>query len=263
MSQQILPPISRLCESIDGTSQAMIADKLGLDSSRFSQTYRSGAEIDDSRLVNFTPASLKKDSERFGNVEKFYITCQSCSKTNELKGVFTMSSNGNQIMSGYQCPNTECNSPNHWGYKSHFDLLNVLSNKASLLIRKAVVTHGKYELVCEDPSCQLKTCQLSVSGKNCINRGCNGAMQPTHSAMELDTQLKYLKSLFDLSHCYKQYVKCCNSTSAAIEIQEVKRTLSHQDQLLAKAICNKLQVTLKKSAYDTVEPDLFQKLFAN
>ena len=31
LSQQILPPISRLCESIDGTSQAMIADKLGLD----------------------------------------------------------------------------------------------------------------------------------------------------------------------------------------------------------------------------------------
>ena len=174
-----------------------------------------------------------------------------------------MSCDGNQIISGYQCPNVECVSPNHWGYKSHFDLLNVLSNKATLMIRKSVVTHGKYELVCEDPSCQLKTRQLSVSGKCCINRGCNGIMQPTHSAMQLDTQIKYLKSLFDISHCYKQYARSCNSASAAIEFQEVKRTLSHQDQLISEAICNKLLITLKKSAYDTVEPAFFQKLFTN
>lgn len=35
LSQQILPPISRLCEPIEGTSQAIISQQLGLDSSRF------------------------------------------------------------------------------------------------------------------------------------------------------------------------------------------------------------------------------------
>eukprot|EP00979_Chaetoceros_neogracilis_P002832 scaffold467_cov256-Chaetoceros_neogracile.AAC.1 len=57
LSQQILPPISRLCETIDGTSQSIIATKLGLDSSRFNQKFGSNIDIDDGDLVDYTPAS--------------------------------------------------------------------------------------------------------------------------------------------------------------------------------------------------------------
>lgn len=263
LQQQILPPIFRLCENIDGTSQAIIAEKLGLDSSRFNQRYGAGADIDDSALVDFVPASLKTDSERFKDVEKFCITCQSCLVNSELKGVFTVSKDGNNvIMSGYNCPNPHCISPNHWGYNSHFDLLNVLSNKVTVVVRQAVGSHGMYEYECDDPGCRLQTRQLSVSGKSCLGRGCHGILQPLHSAMKLDTQIKYLKSLFDINHCYKQYVKSCKTESGAVLIQEVKKTISNQDQLVAEALCEKLNVTLKKSAYDTVEPSLFRNLFS-
>ena len=34
LSQQILPPISRLCEPIEGTSPAIISQQLGLDASK-------------------------------------------------------------------------------------------------------------------------------------------------------------------------------------------------------------------------------------
>lgn len=266
LTQQILPPISRLCESIDGTSQAMIAAKLGLDASRFNQCNSTGNEIDDSSLVQFTPASFLPDKERFSDVEKFFITCRSCHVSNELRGVFTVSHDGNQVMSGYQCPNSDCKKPNHWGYESHYDLLNVLSNKVTSTIRKIVATHGRYEHKCEDPSCELITSQLSVSGKACLSRGCNGSLKPSYSASQLDTQLKYLKSLFDLSHCYKQYVKRCKSLgfdeSSVVQIQEVKKMLSTQDQVVAEALCDRLVVTLRKSAYNIIEPDIFQKFFA-
>jgi DNA polymerase alpha subunit A len=263
LSQQILPPISRLCENIDGTSQAMIASKLGLDASRFNHNYRAGDDIDDNRLCEYKPASLKTDSERFQDVEKFVITCQSCNTTNELKGVFTVGDrDAGQIISCYNCPNYDCNNPIHWGYNSHFDLLSVLSNKLTVAVRQAVGNHGTYECQCEDASCGMKTRQMSVSGNSCLRRGCAGITKPIVSAMKLDLQIKYLKSLFDINHCYKQYVRSCHSESEAVQIQDVKRTVSLEDQLLAEALCEKLNVTLRKSAYNTVEPDLFLKLFA-
>jgi len=264
LSQQILPPISRLCECIDGTSQAMIAKKLGLDASRFNLRHGS-TEIDDNSLVKFTPASFLVDTERFKDVDKLLITCQSCSTSNELKGVFTVGQDKSQIMSGYQCPNPKCDSPNHWGYESHFDLLNILSNKLSVMVRRNIEKHGSYESVCEDPSCKLKTCQLSVSGKLCLNRGCNGCMEPLYNAEKLDTQIKYLKSLFDLTHCYNQYVRFSSSSqdeTSIVPIQEVKKMISKQDQALAEALCEKISVQLKKSAYNIIDPEFFQQFFS-
>jgi DNA polymerase alpha subunit A len=259
LSQQILPPISRLCENIDGTSQAMIAEKLGLDFTRFSKI-GTGNEIDDNTLVSFVPTSLKKDSERFNDVDKFCVTCKTCQKSNELKGVFLV--NGNQTMSGYHCPNAECKKPYNFGHKSHFDLLNVLSNKITVSVRQAISSHGKYEYSCEDPMCGQVTRQFSVKGKCCLRRGCTAAVKPVHSAAALDTHIKYLKSLCDISHCHKQYVMRCNVETEAIPIQEVKKSLSREDQVVAEALCDRLNIILRKSAYNTVEANIFAQLFA-
>lgn len=163
MSQQILPPISRLCECIDGTSQAIIADKLGLDATRFNQRTGSGADIDDGDLVSYTPECLKTDGERFSQVAKLSITCHSCGVASEFKGVF-LPINNNQIISGFQCPNEDCKRPNRWGYDSHFDLLNILSNKVTKQIREEIKSHGRFEHKCLKESCKLCTRQLSVSG---------------------------------------------------------------------------------------------------
>ncbi|CAN0497757.1 unnamed protein product, partial [Discosporangium mesarthrocarpum] len=37
LGQQIVPPVSRLCEPIEGTSMAVLAEKMGLDASKYSQ----------------------------------------------------------------------------------------------------------------------------------------------------------------------------------------------------------------------------------
>jgi len=261
LSQQILPPISRLCATIDGTSQSAIAEKLGLDSARFNQKYGTNVDIDDGDLVNYTPASSLSDEERFKDVEKLSIKCQACSTSSEIRGVFTIGSN--VIMSGYRCPNQDCAQRDHFGFASHFDFLGVVSNKVNSMIKKHVAKHGTHEMMCEDPACGLRTRQLSVTGCVCLQRGCKATMKPVHSAQVLDTQIKYLKSLFDIVHCHKQYEKLCKSSdkSDIVPLSEVKRTISAQDQAVAEAICDRVKMTLLKSAYNTIDSSLFSRLF--
>jgi DNA polymerase alpha subunit A len=261
LCQQILPPISRLCEAIEGTSQSALAEKLGLDSLRYNRSYDLNGTIDDDDLVNYTPASSLSDKERFKDVERLCITCKSCNITSEIMGVFTRNELG-IITTGYRCPSNGCQGPDHFGYPEHFDFFSVVSNKVCSMVRKHVTMHGRYEMVCEDPSCGLRSRQLSVNGHNCLQRGCKSVMKPARSAQSLDTQIKYLKSLFDLSHCYKQYERYCLQTKCeVVPFSEVKRTISNQDQALASAVCDRISVILLKSEYNIVEPSLFSRLF--
>jgi DNA polymerase alpha subunit A len=89
LTQQILPPISRLVEPVEGLSQRIIAEKLGLDSSRYNHVLRSsGAEVDEDELVDYTPTLCLSDDERFKDVEKLQLRCMSCDCENEFPGVF-------------------------------------------------------------------------------------------------------------------------------------------------------------------------------
>ena len=119
-------------------------------------------------------------------------------------------------------------------------------------------------MVCEDPACGLRTRQLSVAGCVCLQRGCKSTMRPAYDAQALDTQLKYLKSRFDLMHCYQQYKRSLmnkNNASDIVKLSEVKRALSIEDQDLADAVCGKFAEILKKSSYNTIDPSLFSRLF--
>jgi DNA polymerase alpha subunit A len=254
LSQQILPPISRLCEPIEGTSQSIIADKLGLDASRFNHS--GNADINDDALVEYTPASALSDEERFKKVDKLCIACKSCQESSELKGVFKVDNASKTVVNGFRCPG--CKAANY-GYSGHYELMCVLNNKVRGMMRQSIIRHGRTEYVCEDTSCQCETRQHSVIGNVCLSRGCRGLMKPVYSAQELDTQIKYLKSLFDIVHCQKQIAK--KSETESISLADVKRDLSKSDLEMADAICQIIGNTLSKSAYDCVDPSLFQRLF--
>eukprot|EP00559_Dactyliosolen_fragilissimus_P008753 CAMPEP_0184856616 /NCGR_PEP_ID=MMETSP0580-20130426/1789_1 /TAXON_ID=1118495 /ORGANISM="Dactyliosolen fragilissimus" /LENGTH=1517 /DNA_ID=CAMNT_0027351729 /DNA_START=158 /DNA_END=4712 /DNA_ORIENTATION=- len=89
LTQQILPPISRLCEPIDGVSQKIIAEKMGLDTAKYrSKLDSSIINFEDSELTDFMPATCLEDKERFKDVEKLKMLCKSCNEMNEFKGVF-------------------------------------------------------------------------------------------------------------------------------------------------------------------------------
>ena len=85
LSNQILPPVSRLCEPIEGTSQAIISEKLGLDASKYRNTAGNDELLEDG--WGFTPTCLLDDKERFKDCSKFMVKCHAC---NEVRNHFQM-----------------------------------------------------------------------------------------------------------------------------------------------------------------------------
>jgi DNA polymerase alpha subunit A len=81
-----------LIEPIEGLSQHLIAEKLGLDSSKYNHVVlSSGAEVDEDELVDYTLASCLSDDERFKDVEKLQLQCMECGVESEFPGVFHVS----------------------------------------------------------------------------------------------------------------------------------------------------------------------------
>jgi len=262
LTQQILPTISRLCEPIHGTSQSIIAGKLGLDSTKYNNNTLSGSgNLDDEVDENFTPTSRLPDSDRFKEVETLSLKCKSCQISNIIPSAFIIANkkdkNNGGITSGYHCTNPECTRPDHWGYETHFDLLSVLSNKIDVIIRRHVAKHGMHEFACEDSGCCLKSRQQSVKGDVCLARGCQGSMKPLYNARDLYTQVKYLKSLFDMDHCYRQYEQSCTETESMPTMKEIQSMISAEDRALATALCEKISITLNKSEYNVISPHIF------
>ena len=86
LSQQILPPISRLCEPIAATSTAMLASKLGLDGRKFAAAaQRAAGAIDDAEANRaFTPSSAMSDAQRFGDCKPLHVACGKCGESRPL-----------------------------------------------------------------------------------------------------------------------------------------------------------------------------------
>ncbi|QRW17152.1 DNA polymerase family B [Rhizoctonia solani] len=73
IAQQILPPVERLCDPIEGTDRARLAECLGLDPSRFQV---SVGVIDDDPYR--TLDSQIPDKERFREAAQFTVKCRKC-----------------------------------------------------------------------------------------------------------------------------------------------------------------------------------------
>lgn len=99
LKQQVHPPVSRLCEPIEGTDISHIADCLGLDGSKFVHS-------------SYQPEQYKKfwtqltDTERFGSCRPFSCICASCKKSYPVEGVFRESKDSLEI--SLVCPNKDC-----------------------------------------------------------------------------------------------------------------------------------------------------------
>lgn len=82
LAQQILPPIERLCEPIEGTDKARLAECLGLDVQRYAAKSGGG---DVEREFN-TLGSQISDKERFSDCKAFRVRCSACGEVFEKFG---------------------------------------------------------------------------------------------------------------------------------------------------------------------------------
>lgn len=258
LNNQILPTISRLCEPIEGTSPGILAEKLGLDSSKYNAV---SVNIDEDDIVDYTPASCLPDEERFKDVEKFNVLCSSCDTESEFPGVFRLVKDSDSGMtfcqSGFRCPNPSCHSPNNWGGADLFSCTAKVLNGMNLL--KQNVQRKYYDGLtrCDDPMCDLETRQVSVYEGCCLKAGCNGRMRTVYTESSLQTQLKYLDSLFDMTHAKKQL----EGSGSTITEKEVDKSISREDKDAFAMLHGFSGHSLNKSGYNWVSGSFFQTLF--
>jgi DNA polymerase alpha subunit A len=129
LNQQILPPISRLCEPIEGTSTAMLAERLGLDGSKFAR--KTSADDDLQDLCDFVPTSRMEDWERFSGTKPWSLTCLKCGTTSEFPGAV----NKQNGKSGLFCVNPSCGAE-FWGAANEAACFSRFSNLLTMRLRQ-------------------------------------------------------------------------------------------------------------------------------
>lgn len=261
LTQQILPPIGRLCEPIDGTSQQILAEKLGLDVTRYSHSNRSSNDVDGDIDVDFIPASFLSDEERFKDVEKLKLFCFACGSENKFPGVFTQerdSSTGNlTLVSGLRCTNPDCISPMFWGQANHFECYSRIVNTMSIWVRGLTSKYYEGLVRCDEPSCSLETRQLSVAGGVCLRRGCNGKMFSVDSERDIHTHLIYLESLCNVDHVCEQLEK----KKAFGRKADILQSISKHDCTTFEELHKAAKRSLESSAYNFIDPAFWKGLF--
>jgi DNA polymerase alpha subunit A len=250
LTQQILPPISRLCEPIEELTQSALAGKLGLDTSKYNHMVNTNVDEDD--LVDYTPQSSLSDEERFKDVEKLFITCASCNESSEFSGVVRVTlENGVPIFkSGMCCSNPECNAKN-WGEADVMVCMSKVVNKMNIMKKKQQQLYYDGLVRCDDPMCGLETKQLSVYEGCCLKQHCNGRMKTVYDEAALQTQIKYFDSLFDVDHACKQQLKA----NALLTEKEFMRNV--HDKEAFKILHNLSSRSLKRNGYNWIHMDHF------
>ncbi|TFK39510.1 DNA polymerase alpha catalytic subunit [Crucibulum laeve] len=180
LSQQVLPPIERLCEPIEGTDRARLAECLGLDPLR----YRHSVGVPEERVFSALDSQIS-DAERFKDVQPFIISCRSCQghmsfvPINEQDPLILTNS-------GAKCPACQ-NSIS----------LGSLEMQLETHIREYISKYYEGWTICNDPTCGNRTRMMSVYGRRCLRPGCRGTVAFEYSDTQLYNQLRYFSFLFD------------------------------------------------------------------
>nr|DAD41313.1 TPA_asm: hypothetical protein HUJ06_015636 [Nelumbo nucifera] len=189
LSQQILPVVSRLCASIQGTSPARLADCLGLDSSKFQSRISEVTGKDPSSSL----VCVMDDEERYHECEPLRLTCPICSDTFECPAVSSLictsssekptdSQEENKTKSSFwrrlSCP--KCPDEGDGSQISPVIIANQVKRQAEGFISM----YYKGLMMCDDDTCKYFTRSLNLRVVGDSERGticpnyprCNGRL---------------------------------------------------------------------------------------
>ncbi|KAK3679444.1 DNA-directed DNA polymerase alpha catalytic subunit pol1 [Recurvomyces mirabilis] len=201
LHKQILPPVERLCAPISGTNISLLAECLGLDTSKYRVSGVSKG-IEQSNEIT-TLESQIPDHIRFKDCEPLDLLCLGCKHHFEYRGLNYQPPPDQEIPltpltvlanSGLSCPRAEC--------KKTISTLS-LSTQLDAQIRKHSSRYYSAWLTCDDAACGIRTRQISVYGRRCLGpkglaHGCSGRMTWDISQKGLYNQLLFLQGLFDV-----------------------------------------------------------------
>jgi DNA polymerase alpha subunit A len=180
LEKQILAPVERLVERIEGVDLTRLANSLGIERHRsyHQNTHQGGSEM-------FQPLeSTITDAERFQACEHLWLRCP-CGSMFPFGGIVSSKDYG-ITFSGIQCS------------KCSYQLSPLqVSSQLEHRIRAFISHYYESVVTCDDSTCGMTTKQISVYGKRCLNNGCKGVMRYRYSDKALYNQLLYFDSLFD------------------------------------------------------------------
>ena len=211
-----------MCEVIEGTSPARLAEVLGLDASRFAGQ-RSSRDYSRDDDMGFVPRSLLPDEERFRTADPLAVRCQQCGHAGVFPGALALIPGGPPVpgapavRSGLFCTRPDGKCRGLWGAPAEGDAplppppegdagliacAARLSNSVTLALRRSLCALQAGWLVCEDALCGTRTrCQSSrKAGYACTRPGCNSVLRPEREAGAAHNQLEYLRVAFDSEH---------------------------------------------------------------
>ncbi|KAJ1917120.1 DNA-directed DNA polymerase alpha catalytic subunit pol1 [Mycoemilia scoparia] len=231
LNQQVLPPLDRLCDPIEGTNMALLAQNLGLDPAKFRHYSSSSGSHNDGSSGNGdelkTLDSQISDAERFRFADPLQVKCRGCQCEYSVDGIVRLNmdeednkkndgsanSTKPQISSGIQCP--KCQS-----YSTKGQLASILS----LQIRSHINKFYQGWTICDEASCEHETQRLHPLARRCTQQGCTGTVRQKYTDKALYNQLLYYSSLFQLEKSIRR------TKPSNIEPLLVKRLYEqHQD----------------------------------
>ncbi|PPQ85267.1 hypothetical protein CVT25_010040 [Psilocybe cyanescens] len=194
LSHQILPPVERLCDPIEGTDRARLAECLGLDPMR----YRTAVGGVEDRAFSGLDSQMS-DAERFRDAAPFIIRCRHC----QVKLPFLPLNDPEADIlqpTGPSCPScTKTIS------------LGSLQTQLEIQIRESISKYYQGWTVCDDSTCNNRTRMMGVYGRRCLRTECKGhvtfevllslfcvtKIMANYSDTQLYNQLRFFASLFD------------------------------------------------------------------
>ncbi|CAK5267409.1 unnamed protein product [Mycena citricolor] len=200
LAHQVLPPIERLCDPIDGTDRSRLAECLGLDPTRYRTS--SSSASDEPAFAGYD--SLMPDSERFKDAVPLVVRCRKC----QVEVAFGPIHDRDKCIlqtEGLTCP--ECKQS-----ISHGSLQMQLETQ----IRKHINKY--YEAVTRCDECGRETRRMGVSGRHCLQNGCSGNVNLLYDDNMLYNQLRYFSSLFDMEKAERSAVGSTHSDLVAAVI---------------------------------------------
>eukprot|EP01084_Bolivina_argentea_P111949 199673_1 len=206
LSQQILPPVARYCEVIEGTDMARLAHALGVDKTVHVNQAQKTVRDDDDEDPDIDEKIL-----RIMNPLRQYATtcvalkikCRYCRNTYDFCGVFNFATIDAKC--GLICATPHCKGivSTESAAQRAKDIARI-KNSLSLQIWPHVAQYYARQSTCADIGCNFRTRQTILNEDDkCPKIGCAAKMKQSFPANKLFDQLRYFAFLFDAKKSIK------------------------------------------------------------
>ena len=229
LHKQILPPVERLCAPIDGTNVTLLAECLGLDTSKYRVSTANNA-LNSQENEIYPLESQIPEHIRFKDCAPLGLFCLGCRQKFQYRGLTSIPVGQDEEATptavltneGIACPRGECR-----GVMANLSLVAQLESQ----IRAHTAQYYSAWMVCDEAMCGNRTRQMSVYGHRCLGprglaHGCTGKMAFEYSEKALYNQLLFLQRLFDADKCIEGLAKGRNGEQTEKEkvLMEMNRS---------------------------------------